>query len=557
MDRAFAAVLSGVLAVVVAGVASCGPGVMTPTSVPTVRAQPKLVVLLVIDQLPVYAFERDRGLFRGGFARLLRDGAYAAGELPHANTFTAPGHATIGTGAPPSVNGIVGNNWYRRAEHRDRAAEYDADAPMFSAVRPGEQIKDTASSHALRVDGIADVLRRESQGRAHSVTVALKPRAATLVAGRKPDLAVWFEAEAGGMTTSTAYAPQMPAWLAELQRANPPQRFLGTQWTPLDAALLAKHTGIPDDGPGEGDVHGLGTTFPHPISELEALTNTPFGDDLVLDAARAAITAMHLGEDDVPDLLAISLNAHDYAGHTWGPDSWESLDLTLRIDRALGALFEDLDRRFGKDGWAVVMTSDHGATPVVERSKVAGSRRIPPMEIAAALERSLAATLGPGPWVATVTSNQVYMTDRFESLAPDVRTRMLEAMAVPARAVAGIDGAYLTAPMVGARCDQREDIERAICHAVVPDAAGVLFLVPTRGFLITEYKTGTHHDGPNADNRQVPMIVMGAGVAAQTGTPGSQLQIAPTVAALLGISAPPAATAKPLFGLRARSPARP
>jgi predicted AlkP superfamily pyrophosphatase or phosphodiesterase len=559
VDRVLSVVPAVVLAVVTAGLTSCQPAVVAPTqaSAPA-RAQPKLVVLLVIDQLPIYAFERDRALYRGGFARLLRDGAYAVGELPHANTFTAPGHATIGTGAPPSVNGIVGNQWYRRDEHRERSAEYDADAPMFSATKPGERIKDFASSRALRVDGLADVLRRESNGRAHSVAVALKSRAATLVAGRKPDLAVWFEADAGGMTTSTAYAPEMPAWLAELDRTRPAQRFLGTEWTPLDAALLAKHTGIPDDGPGEGDVHGLGTTFPHPIRELEALSNTPFGDELVIEAATTAITAMHLGEDDIPDLLALSLNTHDYAGHTWGADSWEILDLTLRLDLALGAFFDHLDRMFGKDGWAVVMTSDHGATPLVERSKVAGARRTPPSEIAAAIDHAIDATLGPGPWVATVTSNQVYMTDRFESLATDVRARMLETTAKSAaRAVLGIDGAYVTAPLIGSRCDQQPGIVQAICNAVVPDASGALFLVPARGFMITEYTSGTQHDAPNDDNRQVPMIVMAPGVASQTGAPGSQLQIAPTVAALLGISAPPAATATPLFGLRARSPARP
>ncbi|MBA3404229.1 MAG: alkaline phosphatase family protein, partial [Gemmatimonadaceae bacterium] len=58
---------------------------------------PKLVVLIVVDQLPTWVFERDRKLFTGGFARMLREGGYvASAELPHANPFTAPGHAVIG-----------------------------------------------------------------------------------------------------------------------------------------------------------------------------------------------------------------------------------------------------------------------------------------------------------------------------------------------------------------------------------------------------------------------------------------------------------------------------
>ena len=112
MNRAFAVVLAVIV--------GCGPALVAPNPVPARPVRPKLVVLLVIDQLPSWAFERDRPLFRGGFARLLRDGAYATGELTHANTFTASGHASIGTGAPPSVHGIVGNQWYHSFRDFDR-----------------------------------------------------------------------------------------------------------------------------------------------------------------------------------------------------------------------------------------------------------------------------------------------------------------------------------------------------------------------------------------------------------------------------------------------------
>ncbi len=544
MNRAFAVVL----AVVALG---CRPAVESPKpGLP----RPKLVVLLVIDQLPTWAFERDKPLFRGGFARLLRDGAYATGELPHANTFTASGHASIGTGAPPSVHGIVGNQWYRRAEGVVRAAEYDTEAPTFSVAVPGTLIADFASSQALRVDGIADVLRRESP-RSHSITVALKARAATLVAGKSPELAIWFEALAGGMTTSRAYASTPPAWLFELARVKPASRFVGQTWNPLDAELLARHTGVPDDGPGEGDVHGLGTKFPHPIVDLDAIPVTPFGDEVVLDGALAALDALHLGEDDIPDLLAISLNAHDYVGHTWGPDSWENLDLTLRLDARLGALFETFDRKVGKDGWAIVMTSDHGATPLVERGGTEGARRITNKELQAVVEEAISTLLvREGPWVATVTSNQLYFTPKLAGLAQDARhSAVLAAIGVVSRAQ-GIE-AVVRAEDVAGGCTKRQGLERAVCFANVAGESGDLFIVPKRGWVITDYATGTQHDGPNDDNRKVPILVMGPGIAPQTAL-GSQLQVAPTVAALLGISPPSAATEKPLFVPPARRPAR-
>jgi predicted AlkP superfamily pyrophosphatase or phosphodiesterase len=533
----------------VLALAGCPRPAPTPSPTP---AHPRLVVLLVIDQLPAWAFERDRALFTGGFARLLHDGAYVrGGELPYANTFTAVGHATIGTGATPSVHGVIGNQWYRRDVHQDLAAEDDPAAPVL-AITPGAKPTETASSKALRADGLADTLRRATGGKAHSLAIALKARAAVFVAGQHPDLAVFYDADAGGMTTSTAYAAAPPAWLADEARRHPVSALVGRTWLPLDPALLARHTHLPDAAPGEGDMHGLGVAFPHTIRDAGALVNTPFGDDLVLDAARAALGPMQLGADDVPDLLAISLNAHDYAGHNWGPDSWEILDLTLRLDAALGKLFADLDAAYGKDGWAVVMTSDHGATPVVERSPYPGARRIRSREIIDAIDNtSVDALPGSDSRVARVSSNQVYFTDRVLGLPPARRDAALDTARDHLAHISGIEAVVRTDKVAG-DCAARHGIEQLVCAAVVPGVSGELYIAPVRGSLVTDYTAGTHHDAPNDDNRLVPILVMAPGVAPQTIERASLLQVAPTVAALLGVPPPAQATAAPLFGLGAR-----
>ena len=545
MNRAFAVVLAVVV--------GCRPATVATPS-PMVR--PKIVVLLVIDQLPTWAWERDRSLFVGGFARLMLEGAYVRGELEHANTFTAPGHASIGTGAPPSVNGIVGNQWWRRDEGVTRSAEHDVGGQTFSVIEPGALIDDFGSPKALRAEGIVDVLRRESP-RSRSVTVALKARAAALMAGKAPEMAIWFEQLAGGMTTSKAYADAPPAWLFELARTKPMSRFMGQTWEPLDAKRLASHTKIADDAPGEGDLHGLGVAFPHPITDPDAIAVTPFGDLVVLDGALAAIDAMHLGEDDIPDLLAVSFNAHDYIGHTWGPDSWEIVDATLRLDLVLGMLFDMLDHKVGKAGWAVVMTSDHGATPMVERGGTEGARRITNKELAGVAEQALTTLFArEGPWVATVTSNQLYFTSRLAALTPEEQHSAVMTASEALSRVQGIQQVFESVPMAG-DCARWQGLDRAVCKAIVPGESGELLIVPKRGWLITDYATGTQHDAPNEDNRQVPIFVRGPGVKAGATATGSQLQVAPTVAALLGISPPATATEKPLFVAPARSPARP
>jgi hypothetical protein len=513
----------------------------------------KLVVLIVVDQLPTWAFDRDRPLLAHGFARLLRDGAFVrAGVLPYANPFTAPGHATIATGAPPSVHGVIGNSWYRRDEARERDAEYDVDSPPFS-VGPSQggrlTADDGASSKTLQVDGIADVLRKESP-RSKSVAIGLKGRGALFVAGKRPDLAIWYEAAAGGMTTSKAYASEPPAWLVQLAKDKPATRFFTQTWEARDPKALARVTGIADDAPGEGSVHGLGTTFPHSLAASDAparaILHTPFADDIVFDTAVAALDAMQLGTDDATDLLAISFNAHDYAGHLWGPDSWEVVDLTMRLDERLGELFDILDKRVGN--YAVVLTSDHGATRVVERSDHADARRVRSAEIIDTTENAMR-RLGRGPWVATVLSGTVYMRPAFADQPLEEREIALDTAAAALAKLPGIAFAKRTDQLAG-HCEERGGVDANVCRAIDPAQSGELFVAAVPGSLITDYTTGTHHDAPFEDNTNVPIIVMAPGLelAGKTGA-GTLLQVAPTVAALLGIPPPSHAMAKPLFAL--------
>jgi len=533
-----------------------------PPSVGTLAKppRPRLVVLIVIDQWPTWIFQQQHSLYTGGIARLLREGAIVeAAALPYANTFTAPGHATLATGAVPRETGIVGNYWYRREEGRDRPAEYDADSLPLIVGPPlgGAELHadDGASGKALRVDGVADALRKGTGGAGKSVAISLKSRSACLLAGQRPDLAIWYEPGAGGMTTSAAYAKDAPAWLRELAKTAPASRFYDATWTARDPALLARATKLPDDATGENSNHGLGAAFPHALAGSKkvafALQETPFADDLVAETVAVALDELQLGRDDVADFLAISFSAHDYAAHSWGQESWEVLDLTLRLDTHLGELFAALDARVGKDAWAAVLTSDHGATPLVERAKESGRRRISYQEIEAAAQNAIEAeTKSPGPWVIKLVSNNLYLTPKLGELASDAKVRALEAAITAINAIPGIAGAQRT-DEVAPECALDQDVARAVCKAIVPGEAGNLYVYPEAGSVITDAKFGTGHDAPNDDNRRVPVIIKAPGLAPQHST-GTTLQVAPTIAALLGVAPPSAARAQPLFGITRR-----
>lgn len=524
------------LALVLATACSSKPPPAAPAPAP---AAPRLVVLIVIDQLPAWGLEARRAQYRHGLDRLLRDGVVFADALyPYAITFTAPGHASIGTGVAPRVHGIIANSWYRRDAERERPGEYDPSSPVLGL--DGAQLAkvDGASGANLRVAGLAEALRAGNP-RSRSVAIAGKARAACLVAGQQPDVALWYEPAARAMTTSAAYRA-VPSWAVALAERSPVARFFYVSWGVADGAELARTTGGPDDGPGEGTI----PRFPHapyasgdPTKELRLF---PFLDTVTIDAAIAAVDGEHLGADDDPDLLAISFSAHDFAGHQWGQESWEMLDLERRLDRELARLFDELDARVGRDRYAVVMTSDHGATRMPER---AGKQRVTPRSIEEAAEAAATAILGPGKYVAAVSSSMIYGTPALAAAAE--RDAALTAMSKAVDEVAGVKR-VLRMDRFPDGCAGLDADDALVCASTVAGESGDLYVWPDDGNLVTGYPAGTSHDPPTDADRHIEIVVLAPGVAARrVETEVSALAVTATVAKLLGVAAP-AQAAPPL-----------
>jgi len=497
-------------------------------------------VLIVIDQLPAWGLEARRANFTHGLDGLLRQGVvWNNARYPYAITFTAPGHAAIGTGAPPRLTGIIANSWYRRALATERAAETDEASPLLGLDGAPLVGQPGASGVALRVEGLSEALRR-GDPRARSVVISGKARSGCFVAGGQPDVALWYEPAARAMTTSTAYGA-LPAWAVAHAAAHPVARFLGGAWGLADPDVVARLTGEPDDdGPGESP----GSRFPHRLGAegdpARAIRNTPFLDTIEVDAAIAAVDGEHLGADDAADLLAISFSAHDYAGHQWGQESWEMLDLERRLDRELARLFDALDARLGHDGYAVVLTSDHGATRMPERS---GGLRISPRALAEAAERAATGVLGPGAWVAAVSSSMIYGSPALLAAAPADRDAALAAMMRAVDEVAGVKRVVRMDRWPDG-CAGLSDDDALVCASSVPGESGELYVWPDDGNLVTSYPAGTSHDPPSDDDRRVAIVVRAPGVAPRAiDASVSALAVTATVAKLLGVPAPASAAA--------------
>lgn len=519
--------------------------------------KPKLVVLVVIDQLPSWRFERDEPALSGGLRRLIDHGRYIPrAAYPYSATYTAPGHAALGSGASPETTGILANGWYDRKSKANVGAVSDPASPEFwiNGEPPADGKPSGASARRLKVDGIGDALRKQTGGKGKSIAIGLKERATVVVLGRKPTLAVWYEPRQQALTTSSWYTAQPPAWLEKLAVDKPVSKYLEQVWTPRDEKRLAELAGSKDDGPGEGENYGLDTTFPHELAgnpeAAKAVRATPWGTQIVIDGALAAIEGEQLGADDVPDVLALTFSSHDYAGHYWGQESWERVELMLDLDRRLGEFLDELDRRVGKDQYAVVVSSDHGAEPLVETSVAHGHRakRVHVDEIVDAANSAAAGVLGAGVWVDEFAASTLYCTDAFRSRPADKQQAALDAIVAAVSRVDGISYAARCDRIAG-KCDAREGMDALACRSIQLGESGDVFVNPDRYSLTTTtYDTGTSHGTGSTEDRVVPIIIYAPGMKPKRATTeASTLQVAPTLAKLLGIDPPPAATAEPLL----------
>jgi predicted AlkP superfamily pyrophosphatase or phosphodiesterase len=487
---------------------------------------PQLVVLVVFDQLRGDYLERWRPLYgEGGFKRLMQDGAwFTKCHYPYASTLTAPGHASMATGCAPDKHGIVSNDWYCRAE----AATISSTTPPPNLERQG------FGPYRRRQETFGDSLLNATKGKAKVVSISLKPRAAILLAALRAQACYWFSTTNGAFVTSPYYRDEPHAWVKQFNEEKRVDVWLGKSWERLQPSLdYAKYSG-PDDFVSEGIGFEQGQTFPHPFVKgknakkptyYDAVTCAPAGNELLLAFAKRAIDAEQLGNRGVTDVLCISFSANDIVGHSWGPDSQEVLDITLRSDRVMKELLDYLDAKVGKGRYLLALTADHGICPLPEfaRQEGKGAGRVPPELLTSQAEAFLNTRFLRGGqkerWFENPTKanswiylNRATMEER--AFDQPVVERELAAWLVKQD---GVQAAYTRTDLI--KGPLADPIGRMVQRSFHPDESGDVMVVlkPYHIFSppVTSPKTASYrttHGSPHAYDTHVPLVIMGPGI---------------------------------------------
>ncbi|HXI56099.1 MAG TPA: alkaline phosphatase family protein [Polyangia bacterium] len=531
-----------------------------------------LLVTIVVDQMAAWLADQrwpalDPG---GGFARLRREGTTVREmRYQHAVTDTAPGHAALFTGTTPRENGIVANEVIGPQGGSPRSILADDSTHLLGFN--GELSPRAGSSLGiLQGETIADVFRA-SQPDGHIFSFSLKDRGALFGGGRHPDAVLWLDPESGAFVTSTAFATEAPAWLGAAGGRAAVAAAMTAGWFLSDdgRAWIAAHAATADAQRGEGDYGKLGTVFPHAIGSAKALRATPAGDRLLFGLARAALP--RVAADHRPALLALSLSAHDYVAHVFGPDSWEAWDELRQLDRQLATFLAALDDAVGPGGYAVMLTGDHGGSPLPELAgtpadpwcrpdagavAVSGApdrwerpcgprRRLITGDLVATLESALAQAFGAGPWLAGggIAVPLIFLGARARALDAGNQTRLLSVVK-QALAPLGIADVVDVRRQRGPCAAPDDTRDQLICAATRPGQPGDLYMVVAPGAFFDPGYTpgfGTSHGSPYLYDRAVPLLVRAPGRVAAGRTVDGALPFSTftrTASALLGVRPP-------------------
>ncbi|NUO82129.1 alkaline phosphatase family protein [candidate division KSB1 bacterium] len=509
------------------------------------RPQPKLVVVISIDQFRYdYLTRFEKHFVARGFNLFLKEGAnFVCARHGHALNKTAAGHAVIMSGAYANHHGIISNDWYDVEGQSEVYCVGDLTVHTIGAEGEGRSPKN------LMATTVGDHLRESNAGQSKVIAVSNKDRAAVLMGGKLANAAYWMIDSA--FVTSSYYMADLPEWVKQYNRTNPVLAYFDKSWERLLPEAEYAVQGV-DDFHAEETANGMDRAFPHRIrgmrkrltsSFFRAFDCSPFASEVLVDFARQGIVHEQLGQRGVTDLLCLSFSANDRIGHAFGPNSHEVMDVTLRTDRLLEQFFAFLDEKIGLQNCTIILTSDHGVAPLPELLRAHNpsleAGRVDESEFARTAEQALEKEFGKlkkaRRWISYTDDGMLYLNpsaleEKAIAAATAEHTVDLALEALPA-----VYASFTHSQLAANRSS--DELGTKMLRSFFAERSGNVSVILKPWFI--DAPDGATHGQPWNYDAHVPLLWFGAGIKPDTYYEAvSIVDIAPTLAAMLGISRP-------------------
>ncbi len=515
---------------------------------------PKLVVEIVIDQMRQDYLYRFWDLYGDdGFKRIVGAGFnFANTHYNYFPTYTAAGHACIGTGAVPSVHGIVGNDWIENETGKRMYCSRDWSVQGVGTDTDAGKM----SPRNMKATTFGDEMRLASNFQSKVFGVSMKDRGAIMTSGHFAK-AFWFHETESNFITSTYYMDELPQWVKDFNAQNLTDSFLNETWdTSVPTEILDKYT-EKDNSRFEGKFRGKSEpVFPYNLKELRKENNnklilsTPYGNTIALEFAKALIQNEKLGsfETGYPNVLTLSLSSTDYIGHLFGIRSMEVADTYIRLDKELGDFLNFLDTQTGEGQYVLVLSADHGGADNTgfltsngyEANRFQGS--LVEKDLKEYLKNKYGEDLMTG-----YINLQIYLNEkRIDSLGLSKKD-IVEDIEQFLRFKPGVHKVFSSESVSKGLVS--DDILKMYMNGYYSSRSGDVFIMLKSGWMDMYWQeTGTTHGSVFSYDTHVPLLFYGKNIPKGTvydrTTPA---QIASTLSALIGISPPSGCVSEPLI----------
>jgi len=487
------------------------------------NGHPKLIVVIVIDQFRGDYLERYHDQFGdSGFRLLIDHGAYFPNcNYNYSNTRTAPGHATLFTGAYSNGHGIADNEWWD-VRKKKMVTSVEDDTTKLVGI---PESKAGASPHNLLADTLGDELKLATQGKARVFAVSLKDRSAILPAGFAGDAAYWIDPKSGSWITSTYYRSDLPKWVQDFNSSRPP-KYWDREWKNTQGEVLASTAHRKSKDGSEASFY-------------EVVGGTTFGNEYELEFAKELMVYENVGRGPATDLLTISLSPNDILGHRVGPDSPEMAQMALDLDHELADFSNFLGHQIGLANVWIALSADHGVSSLPDAVK---KLHIPAANLGASkleeqINSALSAKFSSGHPAGYVKLDYpVAWLDPDAFSAAHLRERDAEVAVGEAMKQAGLRNYYTKSQLAAGEVPNTE-LGRKYLNSYSPQGGWFVMGVPD--IYAVGSSKGTDHASPYNYDTHVPLAIYGLPFRAGTYRNNVEpVDLAPTLASLLGINAP-------------------
>ncbi len=502
--------------------------------------KPKVVVVLVIDQLGIY-YLNETPFLSHGFYDLFHNGiVFTQAHQPHAITSTAVGHAGIGTGALPGRSttvplghGIVANSWFDAQNNEIEPNSTDA---RFMNLPTLNKSFLAANPHNK------------------AVAITVKTRSVLgMVGGDAPS--IWLGKD---QFITNSSDPAIKKILRRFNTNYPLMHHQALTWIP--AYEDQRFYQLPDidnyDYAGEPSLIKQLSTRGKKMkrdSYFSTLFKLPQSNKLLLDLATKYIKKTVPTLDDGTLLVWISLGSLDKMGHVYGPQSREAIDTLYHLDKQIQEFMHNLKTILPPQETLLILTADHGIIPIPELAKKRHpeAMRLSAPTITLNINQAVQKAFGLPNIIAKIESPFIYLDmgtlntlDKAKQQA--VVNRVIEEFAK----IPGINNVYRSdelskiKPMEGS-------VEWLMQNQLFPGRNGQLMLRLKPYVILTEYRRGTKHVSPYDTTTHVPLVWYEPGVYEHK-TINQRVwvpQFNATLAAVLGVPPASVQSLKPLPGI--------